>query len=362
MVTRKPTENHNSNTPYSREHLTLIALLIVAGIGIGLNVLIASPFIPGLSWALAFAVVARPVHRWIKRRVSRDGLAAGLGVSVVALVLMAPTALVGWQIGYQATQMAGNLEGYLDSEAWQKRLEKSPRLARIWRRVEETVNVKEETKRVAEGVRQRATGWISSALAGIVQILIALFALFYFFRDEKPVLKAVRSVMPMSEEETDHLFDRVSAMTQASIFGTVVVASVQGFLGGLIFWLLGLPAALLWGFCMGVLSIIPVLGAFVIWMPAAVYLGMQGSLVKALILVGWGTAVVGLIDNFLYPILVGNKIRLHTLPVFIAIVGGLFVFGAAGIVIGPVILSATIAILDILRRRTAHGRSAEQQT
>jgi predicted PurR-regulated permease PerM len=113
---------------------------------------------------------------------------------------------------------------------------------------------------------------------------------------------------------------------------------------------------------MGVLSIIPVLGAFVVWMPAAVYLAGEGDWSKALILAAWGTFAVGLIDNFLYPVLVGSRMRLHTLPVFVSIVGGLFLFGAAGVVIGPVILSATITLLDILRRRTAHGQSAEHQT
>ena len=112
---------------------------------------------------------------------------------------------------------------------------------------------------------------------------------------------------------------------------------------------------------MGLLAIIPVFGAFVIWMPAALFLASRGDWTQALILTFWGAVVVGLIDNLLYPILVGSEMRLHTLPVFIAIVGGLFAFGAAGIVIGPIVLAGTISILDILRRRTSNGRSAENQ-
>jgi predicted PurR-regulated permease PerM len=130
----------------------------------------------------------------------------------------------------------------------------------------------------------------------------------------------------------------------------------------LMFALLGIPGAVLWGVAMGVLAIVPVLGAFVIWLPAAAVLALQGQWGKALILTGWGTVVVGLIDNLLYPMLVGKEMRLHTLPVFIAIVGGLVIFGGAGIVLGPVILAATVAILDVLRQRTAYGRSAEQRT
>jgi predicted PurR-regulated permease PerM len=359
---KKTTDDLNENVPYTREHLSLIALLILAAVGIGLSVLVARPFIPGLSWALAFAVVATPIHEWIRSRMDRDGLSAALAVSIVVLMLVVPITFVGWQIGKQATEAARSFDGYLQSGEWQEKLKKSPRMASVWGTIEETIDVKEEAKNIAAGIRQRATGWISTAVGGVIQLLIAFFALFYFFRDRASVLMFVRSMMPMSEKETNLLFKQVTEMTQATIFGTVVVALVQGALGGLMFWILQVPGALLWGFCMGVLSIIPVLGAFVIWMPAAVYLVMEGAIVKALILAAWGIFAVGLIDNFLYPVLVGNKMRLHTLPVFISIAGGLFLFGAAGVVIGPVILSATIALLDILRRRTAHGRSAEQQT
>jgi predicted PurR-regulated permease PerM len=135
---------------------------------------------------------------------------------------------------------------------------------------------------------------------------------------------------------------------------------VQGALGGLMFWWLGLPAPILWGAVMGLLAIVPVLGAFVVWLPAAKFLAARGQWGKAVILLLWGTVVVGLINNLLYPILVGKRLRLHTVPVFFAIVGGLAVFGATGIILGPVILALTDAILEIWRRRTAAGRPAEE--
>ena len=111
---------------------------------------------------------------------------------------------------------------------------------------------------------------------------------------------------------------------------------------------------------MAVVAVIPFLGAFVIWAPAAVFLLLEGDWGKALILTGWGVFVVGLIDNLLYPMLVGKEMRLHTLPVFFAIVGGLFVYGAPGVILGPVTLAVTLALLDILRRRTAHGKPVDQ--
>jgi predicted PurR-regulated permease PerM len=137
------------------------------------------------------------------------------------------------------------------------------------------------------------------------------------------------------------------------------VALVQGLLGGLMFWLVGLPAALLWGAAMALLAMVPVLGAFLVWAPAALFLALTGRWGQAVILLVWGVGVVSLIDNLLYPILVGRRLRLHTLPVFIAIVGGILLFGSAGMILGPVALAVTVAFVEIWRRRTAGGRAAE---
>lgn len=166
-------------------------------------------------------------------------------------------------------------------------------------------------------------------------------------------------MVPLSEPETYEVFRRINDTIHATVYGTLVVAAVQGFLGGLMFWILGLPASLLWGTLMTLLAIVPILGAFVVWVPAAIFLGLEGSWGKVLILTAWGLGVVSLIDNLLYPILVGQRLRLHTLPVFIAIVGGLALFGSSGLILGPVILAITVALVEIWRRRTAGGRAAE---
>ena len=147
----------------------------------------------------------------------------------------------------------------------------------------------------------------------------------------------------------DRLFGRVVDAVVATFYGTVVVAAVQGALGGLIFWWLELPMPVLWGLVMALLAIIPVLGAFIIWVPAAVFLALNGDWSKALILAAWGTIVVGGIDNLLYPILVKDQLRLHTVPAFISIVGGLILFGASGLILGPLIVTATMFFLETWR-------------
>jgi predicted PurR-regulated permease PerM len=126
---------------------------------------------------------------------------------------------------------------------------------------------------------------------------------------------------------------------------------VQGALGGLIFWRLGRPAPLLWGVVMALVAVLPIFGAALVWVPAAAYLLIEGHWEKALVLAAWGAIVIGLIDNLLYPVLMKNRLSMHTVPVFIAAVGGLFAFGATGIVLGPLILAVALALLDVWRRR-----------
>ena len=153
------------------------------------------------------------------------------------------------------------------------------------------------------------------------------------------------SWLPLTRLETEKLLRRVAETVHATVYGTLAVAAVQGTLGGLMFWMLGLPTPLLWGLVMGLLSIVPVLGAFIVWIPAAILLILDGSWARALILAGWGGIVVGGIDNVLRPMFVGNRLRLHTIPAFISIIGGLLLFGAPGFILGP--LAATMTMLFI---------------
>jgi predicted PurR-regulated permease PerM len=125
------------------------------------------------------------------------------------------------------------------------------------------------------------------------------------------------------------------------------------------FWILGLPSPLLWGAVMAVLAVLPVLGAAIVWAPAALYLALTGSWEKALILTTWGAIAVGLVDNLLYPLIVKGRLRMHTVPVFISIIGGLVAFGAVGLVLGPVVLALAVALGDVWRRRMAQGEPVE---
>jgi predicted PurR-regulated permease PerM len=317
--------------------------------------LVAAPFFPALTWALALGIVAHPLYDWLDSRMAKPNLAAGLAVVLVAVILIGPIIILGQQV---MNQVDTSQEGGWTQ--WKAKILENPKLAPLLQKIEQHVNIEEQLASVGASVRKRFGGFARSLIDTAIQLCVCLFALFYFFRDRSLILTAARSYLPLSAREFDNLSDRISTMIHATVYGTVVVSIVQGTLGGLMFWMLGLSAPLLWGVAMTLVSIVPVLGAFVVWAPAALYLASQGDLWKAAVLVGWGTVVIGLIDNLLYPILVGREMRLHTLLVFLAILGGIAVFGMSGIVLGPVALAVTLGLLDVLRQRTIAGRPAEQ--
>jgi predicted PurR-regulated permease PerM len=206
---------------------------------------------------------------------------------------------------------------------------------------------------------QALTGWLSATAGSIVKgsvmqligICLTFYLLFFFLRDRVAALNAVRALTPLANQDIDRMFERVGDTIYATVYGTLAVAAVQGFLGGLMFWWLDLSVPLLWGVVMALLAVVPVLGAFVVWTPAAIYLALEGNWVDAVILAAWGMFVVGTIDNLMRPVLVGNRLKLHTVLAFISVVGGLILFGAAGLILGPVALTITMELLNIWRNR-----------
>jgi predicted PurR-regulated permease PerM len=308
---------------------------------------------------LALAVVAHPLHSWIERRLRRDNVAAGVAVVLVAVAIVGPTVLLTQRLGREVAWGVAWVQSEYPSGPWRAALERHPQLASVLSWFGENIDVGGAAERLSATLSANISSVLTGSVWAIAELLITLFALFYFFRDRRPALRVLRSLVPLSEAEIEEVFRRVADTIYATVYGTLAVALVQGLLGGLMFWVLGLPAALLWGALMALLAIVPVLGAFIVWAPAAFFLALTGSWGKAVVLTVWGVGVVSLIDNLLYPILVGRRLRLHTLPVFIAIVGGIPLFGSAGVILGPVALAVTVALVDIWRRRTVGGRAAE---
>lgn len=335
--------------------------LAAAIAGLYVCYLLAVPFLPAFTWALTLAILIYPAHLRLKKYVRSEGVAALISVFAVAAVVVVPTVLLSEQVIVEAGKGALLVKQKLDSGNWKMDFSSHSRFAPVGRALYEHLSLPDLD---IPSIVGNAVSWLANMSASLVRIsatkliltLITFYFLFYFLRDRNQALRMLCSLSPLTTLEMSRLFRRVTDTVYATMYGTLVVAIIQGALGGLMFWWLDLPVPVLWGVVMGILAIVPVLGAFVIWIPAALYLALEGSWLDALVLTVWGTVIIGGIDNVLYPILVGNRLKLHTVPAFVAIVGGLFVFGASGIVLGPLALTITLFLLELWRSKASSRR------
>jgi predicted PurR-regulated permease PerM len=334
----------------TQEWLRLIGLAAITIIGLFLSYLLAAPFLSALISAIALAVVFMPLQRWLEIRIKQAGFAASITVTLAAVLLVMPTLFVGDRILSEASSATRVISASVRSGAWRRIIADHPQFATaaVW--IEQQINLPRTAENAVSSFTNIVTTLVRGSGAQLVGFLVTFYFLFYFLRDRRLVLAAVEALSPLRKAEMSVLTLRVADTIRATVYGTIVVAMVQGCLGGLMFWWLGLPTPILWGIVMGLLAIIPVLGAFIIWIPAAVVLWLTGHPGNALILILWGTIVVGGIDNLIYPMLVGNRLKMHTVPTFISLVGGLIVFGAPGLILGPVVLTVTMYLIEYWRQ------------
>ena len=339
----------------SLDHLQTWVLLAATTLSVYLCYLLAVPFLPALALALALAVLFMPLQRWLEAKLKRVGLAAAVTVLIIALSVGIPAGFVGQQLAVQAVKGSELVEAKIKSGEWRRSLEGQPRMANLADWIERQIDLPGVFKTFAAWLSTVAALILKGSILQLVGICLTFYLLFYFLRDRELALRSLKALSPLSEVDMERLFSRVGDTIYATIYGMLAVSFVQGFLGGLMFWWLGLSAPVLWGTVMALLAIVPVLGAFVVWLPAAIFLALEGSWQDALILCAWGGIVVGTADNLLRPILVGSRLRLHTVLAFMSVVGGLILFGPAGLILGPVGLTISTVLLEIWRPHSSRG-------
>jgi predicted PurR-regulated permease PerM len=335
---------------------TMLALAVaLALLGVVLY-LIAQPFVPALVWALTLAVMGAPVERFLRRRTGSPGLAAGSTLLLCAIGVVIPVITVASALLNEIIAGAGTYGALFSGSGLAELQQTFPRLAALVSGVPQWLDLQQVVQFLAAQLGRWSGALVQQSANGMFTLLLTFYFLFYLLRDRDRALAALRGLLPLTHGEFDELIEKTSQTVFASVYATAAVAVLQGLLGGLMFWWLGLPAPVFWGVVMGLLAIVPFLGAFVVWVPVAMGLALSGNWLEAVVLTVWGTVVVGLIDNILYPILVGKRLSLHPMLSFIAIIGGLLLFGAHGIVLGPLTFATAQAVLHIWRSRIAPQR------
>lgn len=327
----------------------LLAFAII--VGCVLCFFLAVPFIGASTAALTLAVIFAPMQAMLERRLRYRGVAAMISLVVIIVVVAVPASFVIERLVVEAAGNARVIQFRVASGELQRFMDQHPRLAPIGRWIADQVDIPSLASGMATWLSNLGASFVRGSLVQVAVIGLTFYLLFYFLRDRKEARTLLIDLLPLTPAESDRVFGRVIDTVRAIVYGTMAVALVQGALGGMMFWLLGIPAALLWGLVMTILSIVPVLGSFVVWIPASVLLAADGRWVHAIVLALWGAVVISNIDNILRPMLVGNRLRLHTVPAFMSMVGGLLVFGMSGFILGPLAVTVTVTLIDIWRER-----------
>ncbi len=330
--------------PDTPRPLALRLLTLAAVVGCAL---LLYPVLAGVTWGIAFAVVAWPLHRWVAGRTYYESGAAGLSTAVVMLGMLVPIVLVSAQLVAEARVMKKEADKQVATGQWRDSLAGIPYVG-PWAAEQVADDSPEEL--VRQGLA-RLGGVVMPVAGGAaafgIQSLVAAFVLFFAFRDGPDLVKQAEAMLPVDAPTAAHITHRAADAIHATVAGTLLIGLLQGVTGGVLFWAIGLPAPVLWGFVMFVVSILPVLGAFVIWMPAAAYLASQEQYGKAAALVAWGVLMAGPIGNAIYARLAGGRMKLNPVVSLLAFIGGLAVFGVSGMILGPVLVVVTAELVEL---------------
>ncbi len=334
-----------------------VALMAATALALFLCWRMAQPFIQVLVWATVLTALFNPACRFIHARTGRPSLSAALSVLLVLLTVIAPLVFVGVAVVHQASNAVYRFQDFLQAarDDPDTRARFQPVLDALKQHVDvDQLLSSEGLQRQASRLGERLLQGSASILGGLFGILtsmvLTIFTMYYLFRDGDRIVERLPDIIPLPRDESLAIMRRTTEIISASVYGVLVIAMIQGTLGGLMFWALGIPSALLWAVVMVIMSTVPMAGSALVWAPAATWLILTNHYGKAAILLVWGVGVIGTIDNLLRPRLVGSKARMHELFIFFSVLGGLSAFGILGLLIGPVILAITIALLDVFRR------------
>ncbi len=368
-----PPPAYNTPAMQRRFFVTLLVLVTAAFLAV------LFPFYGAVFWALVLAMLFAPLQRAVQRRMpNRPNLSALLTLSVILFLVLLPISLILAALVRQATAVYGRIaSGEIDFSRY---LEKIVSLLPEWIRSRMADfglldlaglqdRLRDSAAAVGQALAPQAINIGQNTLQFLVALGVMLYLLYFLLRDGRSLAATVSRAIPLAEEQKSHLLRKFATVIKATVKGNIAVAATQGALGGLILWLLGIQGVLLWSVVMAFLSLLPAIGAGLIWGPIALYFLATGAVWQGVVLIAYGIFVIGLVDNVLRPILVGKDTKLPDWLVLITTLGGLAVFGLNGFVIGPMIAALFVAAWDLFtspekvhaeeRRETREEEAAE---
>ncbi len=312
---------------------------------------IVQPFLVEIAWAVVLAICLDPIRVRLLPRLGRTRTALVLTLAAVVLLVI-PVVFVGTAVVKEGGPAVSYLQDQLQNQGgaadWFHRGWEWARQRATFLPSEQDVIAKitASVGRVAEFVAGQAGGLLKGVANFLFALVITLALLFFLLRDASSFARALRHALPFGAEQNERLIHLTSDLVSASVTATIAVAAAQGLIGGVTFALLGVSGAALWAVMMFLLAFLPLVGATLVWLPAAAWLALSGSMVKGAILALVGVLVLSNVDNVLRPLLLSGKSQMNTLVLIVSLMGGVSAFGFIGIVLGPLVAALLTALVE----------------
>ncbi len=324
---------------------------------------VITPFLIPLAWSGIFAMVLSPVNRHLTARIGKTWAALATTLATFVMIVV-PAITVGALLIHEVSGQIQSANAASLAVSTPAKLQQAWDLVRaqmpfLHLPVDPTANVQETIQSVATYAAGRVTSVLTNIASFVLQLFIMLFGLFYFLRDSTPIENLIREMLPFEAERRDRIVDETHELVVATVSATFVVAVAQGTLTGLSLGLLGFSAPVFWGVMTAFASLLPVIGAGLIWIPAALWLFVSGDIGRGVILVAVGIGVVSVIDQVIRQLLLTGRTTMHGLLVFISLLGGVAAFGFIGLIVGPVVLAATVTLLEAVLKKKLIGKKTK---
>ena len=343
-----------------REHIFLIFILSLTFLSIYLLYQILLPFLSPIIWAILLAMVFYPVFVKLRRVLrKREVLSAIVMTLLVLIIIVLPFSLLMTSLASEVVDLYHQVEEMGKTgqiQAYFERLKEAPVLRGIVAALGQRIDFShldplplllKNLNQISTFIFNQTTVLLKGFSTLIAGFFFTLLALYYLFKDGSQLFERLKETVPLPSKEKDLLIQRFKDMIYATIYGGILIAIIQGALGGLSFWVLGLPSPIFWGTAMALLSFIPVGGTALVWVPAGIILLIGGAILKGLILLALGVFVISMVDNLLRPFFISAKTNIHPLLLFFAVLGGIQAFGLIGLVAGPLIATLFLTMVEI---------------
>lgn len=342
-----------------RGGMARVFLLIVLAVVFYFVGRILRPFFPALAWAAILATVFYPVYQWMERLLHRRELASALSCVLLTIAIILPVVLLVFLMAGESVKAYRTLENVISSGLPAKiaAIHNSAAYRMLAEKLDEMglpePDISAAAMRAVRAGSRFLVDHSALVLTGfmnfILQLFVMLFGLYYLFLYGPSILRDLRSLVPLRPEYEEQIIQKFIGVVHATFTGSLAVALIQGALGGVGFLVFHIPSPLLWGAGMALVSLVPVVGTALIWGPVAIFYLLTGSALKGLLMLLVFGVAVGSVDNILKPILIQRGMEIHTLWVFVSVIGGLAVFGFLGLVLGPFLFTVLVVLLEIYK-------------